>query len=143
MPELLADLRPAIRALIRRPRFTLGVLLTLALGIGANTAIFSVINAVLLKPLPYRQPDGLVLIWSRWANFEKTWLSDREFFGYRQETRLFQDVAVWDTGDDVSLTGDQGPETVIAVTATHNLLEVLGVSPAVGRNFTAAEDHPD
>ena len=143
MPELLADFRPAVRALLRRPRFTLGVLLTLALGIGANTAIFSVINAVLLKPLPYRDPAGLAMIWSRWSNFEKTWLSSREFFGYQRETRLFRDVAVWDTGDDVTLTGDQGPENVVAVAATHNLLEVLGLSPALGRGIAAAEDVPN
>jgi len=142
MPELLADLRPALRSLVRRPRFTLGVLLTLALGIGANTAIFSVINAVLIKPLPYSEPASLALIWSRWSNFEKTWLADREYFGYRQETRLFQDIALWDTGEDVSLTGDQEPEMVGLVTATANLLEVLGNSPAIGRGFSASEDVP-
>jgi len=140
MPELLADLRPALRSLLRRPRFTLGVLLTLALGIGATTAIFSVINGVLIKPLPYRQPASLALIWSRWSNFEKTWLSDTEYFGYKAQTRLFQDVAMWDTGDDASLTGDQRPETTSLVTATANLLDVLGVVPAYGRGFTAAED---
>ena len=143
MPELLADVRPAIRALLRRPRFTLGVLLTLALGIGANTAIFSVINAVLLKPLPYRDPATLAMIWSRWTNFEKTWLSDREFFGYQRETRLFQDVAAWATGDDVTLTGDQGPENVVAVAATHNLLDVLGLAPALGRGISRVEDVPN
>jgi putative ABC transport system permease protein len=143
MPELLADLRPAVRSLLRRPRFTFGVLLTLALGIGANTAIFSVIEVVLLKPLPYRDPAGLAMIWSRWSNFEKTWLSSREFFGYQQETRLFRDVAVWGTGDDVTLTGDQGPESVVAAAATHNLLDVLGLSPALGRGISAAEDVPN
>jgi putative ABC transport system permease protein len=142
MPELLADLRPALRSLLRRPRFTLGVLLTLALGIGATTAIFSVINTVLIKPLPYREPASLALIWSRWSNFEKTWLADQEYFEYRRETRMFRDVALWDTGDDVSLTGDQGPEMVISVTATANLLGVLGIAPAFGRSFTAAEDVP-
>ncbi len=143
MPELLADLRPAFRSLIRRPRFTLGVLLTLALGIGANTAIFSVINAVLIKPLPYKDPGSLALIWSRWSNFEKTWLSDQEYFGYKEETRIFNDVAMWDTGDDVSLTGGQTPEMVQATATTANLLEVLGVSPAYGRSFTPAEDVPN
>ena len=143
MSELLADLRPAFRSLIRRPRFTLGVLLTLALGIGANTAIFSVINAVLIKPLPYKDPAGLALIWSKWSNFEKTWLSDTEYFGYLEQHRLFQDVALWDTGDNVSLTGDQGPENVAAVSATANMLDLLGVSPRLGRVFTAAEAAPN
>lgn len=143
MSELLADLRPAFRSLIRRPRFTLGVLLTLALGIGANTAIFSVINAVLIKPLPYKDPAGLALIWSRWSNFEKTWLSDTEYFGYLEQHRLFQDVAIWDTGDDVSLTGDQGPENVASVSATQNIFDLLGVSPRLGRNFSTTEAAPN
>ncbi len=142
MPELLADLRPALRALRRRPRFTLGVILTLALGIGANTAIFSVINAALLRPLPYADPAGLALIWSRWSNFEKTWVADREYFAYRGETRLFRDIALWDTGDDVSLTGGEAPENVAAAGITRNLFEVLGVSPAIGRTFSAEEDGP-
>lgn len=142
MSELLADLRPAFRSLIRRPRFTLGVLLTLALGIGANTAIFSVINAVLIKPLPYQNPNSLALIWSRWSNFEKTWLSDAEYFGYKEETRIFEDVAMWDTGDEVGLTGGPNPEMVQITETTANLLDVLGVAPAYGRYFSASEDVP-
>lgn len=143
MSELFADLRPALRALIRRPRFTLGVVLTLALGIGATTAIFSVINAVLIKSLPYKDPATLSLIWSRWSNFEKTWLSDKEYFGYLEQQRLFQDVALWDTGDDVSLTGEQGPENVVAVSATANMLPILGVAPTIGQAFTREESQPN
>lgn len=142
MPEILSDLRPALRALLRRPRFTLGVLLTLGLGIGATTAIFSVINAALIKPLPYHEPDRLALIWSRWNNFDKTWVADEEYFGYRHESRLFADVGMWDTGDDVSLTGGQEPETILAVGVTGNLLDLLGITPVVGRSFTPEEDRP-
>lgn len=142
MSTLLSDIRLAIRSLLQRPVFTAVILLTLALGIGANTAIFSVVNGVLLRPLPYRAPEGLVLIWSKWKNFEKTWLSDREYFGYREEMRSFEDVAAWDTGDEVTLTGDQGPESVAAVGVTANLLGLLGAAPSLGRGITAEEDVP-
>lgn len=142
MLEFLADVRPALRSLRRRPRFALGVLLTLALGIGANTAIFSVINAALIKPLPYREQGRLALIWSRWSNFEKTWVADQEYFAYRDQTRLFQDVAMWGTPDDAILTGTHAPATVQSVEVTRNLLDVLGVAPLAGRAFTAEEDAP-
>jgi predicted permease len=140
---LLSDVRLAWRSLLCRPLFTAGVLLTLALGIGANTAIFSVIDGVLLRPLPYRDADRLVLIWSKWNNFEKTWLSDWEYFQYQAQGRLFQDVAAWETDGSVSLTGDQGPESVPSARITHNLLDVLGVSPARGRALSAEEDVPN
>ena len=125
------------------PPFAAGVLLTLALGIGANTAIVSVIDGVLLRPLPYNEADRLVLIWSRWNNFEKTWLSDWEYFQYQAERRLFQGAAAWDTDGNVTLTGDQGPESVAAARITYNLFDVLGVSLPRGRAFTAEEDVPN
>lgn len=143
MSDLLTDLRTALRALRRQPRFTLGVLLTLALGIGANTAIFSAVNAALLKPLPYTHPEQLALIWSRWSNFEKTWVADEEYFGYLDQRRLFQDVGMWDTGNELSLTGGQEPEMVQGANVTRNLLGLLGITPLVGRGFTAEEDVPN
>ncbi|MFN8653994.1 MAG: ABC transporter permease [Gemmatimonadales bacterium] len=143
MTELLTDLRTSFRSLRRQPRFALGVLLTLALGIGANTAIFSAVNAALIKPLPYRDPEHLALIWSRWSNFEKTWVSDREYFGYLEQHRLFEDIGVWDTGSELSLTGGQEPEMIQGAQVTRNLLGVLGISPLLGRGFTADEDVPN
>ena len=143
MSTLLSDIRLAVRSLLRRPLFAAGVLLTLALGIGANTAIFSVVDGVLLRPLPYKDADRLVLIWSRWNNFEKTWVSDWEYFQYQAEGRLFKDAAAWETDGNVSLTGDQGPESVAAARITHNLFDVLGVSVSRGRGFTAEEDVPN
>ena len=143
LSTILSDVRLAVRSLLRRPLFAAGVLLTLALGIGANTAIVSVIDGVLLRPLPYNEADRLVLIWSRWNNFEKTWLSDWEYFQYQAERRLFQGAAAWDTDGNVTLTGDQGPESVAAARITYNLFDVLGVSLPRGRAFTAEEDVPN
>ncbi|MFI5235103.1 MAG: ABC transporter permease [Gemmatimonadales bacterium] len=144
MSELRHDLRLALRALARRPAFCAVVILTLALGIGATSAIFTVVNAVLLKPLPYRAPERLALIWSRWNNFDKTWLSEAEYLGYQRQDRLFEDVAAWSNNGEVTLTGSGGSaESVNAMQMTTNLLDVLGVAPVVGRAFTLAEDTPN
>src|SRR6185369_16488797 len=125
MSDLRQDLRFAFRSLARRPAFVAVVVLTLALGIGANSAIFSVVNAVLLKPLPYRAPDRLALIWSRWSNFDKTWLSEAEYLDYRGMSRLFEDVASWSENGEVAITGPEGPESVAATQMTANTLSVL------------------
>jgi putative ABC transport system permease protein len=143
MPQSLLDLRVVLRSLARRPGFCLVVILTLALGIGANSAIFSVVNAVLLKPLPYRAPQELTLIWSRWNNFNKTWLSEAEFLDYEKLGRLFRSAAAWGENGEVALTGAEGPESVDAIGMTANLLDVVGMAPAWGRTFTADEDIPN
>jgi putative ABC transport system permease protein len=140
---VLNDARLAFRSLIRRPLFTGIVLLTLALGIGANTAIFSVVDSVLLRPLPYREPGSIALIWSKWSNFDKTWLSTREYFEYQRHGDLFAGVGAWDDIGTVALTGDGSPESVEAVNVTHNVFDVLGATPERGRWITAAEDVPN
>ena len=137
-------LRHTLRSLRHRPGFAGLVILTLGLGIGAATAIFTVVNAVLLKPLPYRDPSGLALIWSRWSNFDKTWVSLAEYADYQRQTQLFEDVALWNTGGEVTLTGPEGhAESVSGAQATANLLDVLGVTPVAGQMFSAAEDVPN
>ena len=83
LDTLWQDARRGARALARTPGFTIAAVLTLALGIGANSAIFTVVNAVLLKPLPYADPDQRVMIWSRWVGFDKTWVSQAEVHDYR------------------------------------------------------------
>src|ERR1044071_7148586 len=99
MSKLAADLQLAFRGLRKSPGFTLAVVLTLALGIGASVAVFSVFSAVLLEPLPYRQPDGLVMMWSRWKDFpDKTWISPSEYALYRQEVKSFAAIAAFDLG---------------------------------------------
>ncbi|HUX35153.1 MAG TPA: ABC transporter permease [Gemmatimonadaceae bacterium] len=143
MDRFRQDLRHGVRGLLRARAFTLVAVATLALGIGANSAIFSVVNAVLLKPLPYRAPGRLALIWSQWTNFNKTWVSPAEYLDYQKQDRLFRDVAAWGENDDVTLTGNAGPESVPAMVATANLLDVVGMKPAIGRMFSAAEDIPN
>ena len=135
------DARRGVRALIRRPGFTVSAVLTLALGIGANAAIFGVINAVLLRPLPYAEPERRVTIWSRWTSFDKTWLSESEVFDYRTRCRTLESVAAWATGQ-VNVTGDGEPVRVGAGQITANTFATLGAHPLLGRAFTDAEDLP-
>lgn len=137
-------LRHTLRSLRNRPGFSALVILALGLGIGTTTAIFTVVNAVLLKPLPYRDPSRLALVWSKWSNFDKTWVSPAEFLDYRRETELFQDVAAWADGGEATLTGLEGrAESVQGAVISANLLDVLGVAPYLGRMFTPAEDVPN
>ncbi len=143
MTHLLTDIRLTIRSLARRPLFGGVVLLTLGLGIGANTAIFSVVNGILLRPLPYTAPEELALIWSRWSNFDKTWVSEAEYLDYKRMDQVFTDVASWAGPATVTLTGDGGPEGVEAIAMTSNLPAVVGIQPVVGRVFTPEEDIPN
>lgn len=136
------DLRFGYRTLRRNPGFSAVAVMTLALGIGANAAIFSVVNAVLLRPLPWRDPDRAVMIWSRWVSFDKTWVASGEVVDYRRRSRTLSEVAAWGEGP-VNLTGDGEPERVAAAAVTANLFSTLGVAPIVGRTFTPAEDVPN
>ena len=138
----LQDLRFGARALRRNPTFTLIATLTLALGIGANAAIFSVVNAVLLRPLPWQDADRAVMIWSRWTAFDKTWVADGEVLDYRRRSQTLSEIASWGDGQ-VNLTGDGDPERVSAASVTANLFSTLGVSPLIGRTFTDREDLPN
>ncbi len=138
------DLRHAARGLLRTPAFTIPAVLTLALGIGANSAIFTVVNAVLLKPLPYADPDSRAMIWSRWTDYEKTWVSLAEVLDYRNRTRTLADVAAWSSGQ-VNLTGDGEPVRIGAAFVTVNTFAVLGAAPmpGLGRTFDEAEAAAD
>ena len=113
METFFQDLRFGARTLARNPGFACVAVLTLALGVGANAAIFSVVNAVLLRPLPWSEPDRAVMIWSRWTAFDKTWVSDGEVNDYRKASRTLAEVGAWDDGQ-VNLTGDGDPERVAA-----------------------------
>jgi putative ABC transport system permease protein len=137
--SLRQDFTHAVRALAKRPAFTALVVLVLALGIGANSAIFSVVNSVLLKPLPYDRPDELVMIWSKWSNFDKTWLSEAEYLDYREQPQ-FESVAAFAEFGQATLTGDAEPESVDRAFLTANLFETLGVGLMLGRSFSAEED---
>ena len=136
------DVKGAVRGLSKSPGFAVAALVTLALGIGATSAIFSVVKAVLLTPLPYAEPDRRVLIWSRWISFDKTWLSDQEIVDYRNFSKTMTAVAGWSTGQQ-NLTGDGEPVRVGVGFVTANTFDVLGAQPLLGRTFTAAEDRPE
>jgi putative ABC transport system permease protein len=141
MEELLHHLRVAARSLRRHPSFTLIATLTLALGIGANTAIFSVLNGVLLRPLPYAQPDRLVKVWNHWEGSPEADLSPLELFDYKERVGAFSHLGAYATGP-TNLTGGDNPERLQAGYLTAGVLPALGVAPLHGRGFTAAEDVP-
>jgi putative ABC transport system permease protein len=139
MHAILQDFRHAARGLLRQPGFAAVAIVTLALGLGATSAIFSVFRAVLLAPLPYEQPDRRVMIWSRWVGWDKTWVSSAEARDYMTQARLVQDAAAWATGR-VNLTGSGEPERVGAGEVTANLLNALGARPLLGRGFSPGDD---
>lgn len=132
-----------LRRLGRSPMFTAITLLTLAIGIGANTAIFSVLNGVLLKPLPYPHPEQLVGVWETapGVNFPEMNASPATYFTFREENQTFQDTGLWRT-DSVSVTGLAEPEQVDALEVTDGTLPILGVRPVMGRWFTRKDDSP-
>ena len=138
MDQLIKDVRHSVRALARQPGFTLVAILTLGLGLGATTAIFSVVRASLLAPLPWSEPDRRVMIWSRWRGWDKTWVSSAEVRDYRA-ARSLRGVAAWGSGQ-VNLTGTGEPERVGAGQATANVFDVLGARPLIGRGFQHGED---
>ncbi len=130
------DLRYALRGLRQRPGFTLVAVLTLALGIGANTAIFSVVNGVLLRPLPYERPERLAMIWGHRNQQPLAELRDvPELWDLRERTHAFTGVAAFADGN-INLTGSGTPERIRAGYVTANTPAVLGVAPAIGRGFT-------
>jgi len=139
MHSIVQDIRFGLRSLRRQPGFTAVAVLTLGLGLGATSAIFSVFRAVLLAPLPYDQPARHVMIWSRWTGWDKTWVSSAEARDYGTSARLLKNVAAWQTGR-VNLTGDGAPERVGAGSVTANILDALGAKPLLGRGFRPEED---
>ncbi len=118
-------------------------ILTLAIGVGANTAVFSVVNGVLLKPLPYPEPDRLVGVWhtAPGLGIKDLDASPSGYLTYREENHTFQDIGLW-RGDSVNVTGIAEPEQVLAADVTDGTLPVLGVQPIVGRSFTSKDDVP-
>jgi predicted permease len=133
-----------MRKLLRAPLFTTIAVATLAVGIGSNAAIFSVVNGVLLKPLPFDDPDELVGVWhtAPGLGFDDVNQSPALHFTYVDESRSFASVGMWDPGQ-VSVTGLAEPEQVDAMFVTHQTLPLLRIQPMLGRTFTADEDHPD
>jgi predicted permease len=140
---LLKDIAYAARILRRSPGFTLTAVLTLALGIGANTAIFSVVNATLLRPLPFPHPERIVAIQNQYkaVGLDSASASVGDYIDYRKQRQLFSEVAAVDTGD-FNLTGGDRPERLQCGSATSGLFAVLGIQPILGRVFNYEEDQP-
>jgi putative ABC transport system permease protein len=144
MDQLIQDIRYAFRMMFKNPGFTLVALITLALGIGANTAIFSLVNGLLLRPLPYGNPDRIVMVWQDYrerTGRDKEWTSPDTFFDWRDQNHSFESISVLDAWLPTILGGE--PEQVPGATVTYNMFSVRGVSPAIGRTFLAEEDKPN
>ena len=139
MGSLLQDLRYGVRTLVKSPGFSLVAVVALALGIGANSAMFSIVNAVLLRPIPYPQPDRLLKVYSSTANFKQSSVSYPNFLDWRQRSRSFDGMAAYRT-DNFNLTGQANPERLRGEMASATLFDALGVRPLIGRTFTGAED---
>jgi putative ABC transport system permease protein len=136
---LVQDMRYAVRKLMRDPGFTVAAVLILALGIGANTAIFSFVNAVLLKPLPYPHPERIVSVWEKHPGGFRNWISTLNFLNWQRQNRCFQDLSAV-TGDTVTLTGSGNPQELDVQKVSPSYFKVLGVVAALGRTFAPGED---
>ena len=141
MRTLVRNLPYALRGLKKNPGFTAVAVLTLALGIGANTAMFSIINAVLLRPLPYHEPQDLVLLSEHWPQFPRLSLSYLNYKDWRDQSRSFEAMGAV-RNFVVTMTGIEEAERIPAQNVTASLFDLLGVRPELGRPFDAAEDKP-
>ncbi len=143
MNTIAQDLRFAIRAFAKSPGFTLAAVLSLAIGIGANTSIFSVANALLLRPLPYQDADRLVILWNRspGLNITQDWFSTAQYSDVKTRHSSFEQVAIA-IGGNYNLSGDGEPERVGVIRMSSNLLPMLGARAGLGRLFVSDEDSP-
>lgn len=143
MNSFFSQVRQILRRLWRAPIFTIVTLITLAAGVGANIAVFSVVEGVLLKPLPYPHPESLVGVWhtAPGLNLYEVNMSPSNYFIYREQNRVFTDIGVYE-GDSVSVTGQGNPEQVHALDVTDGVLPILGVPPMLGRWFNRADAQP-
>jgi putative ABC transport system permease protein len=145
MKTISKDVRHAVRLMARQPLFTLGIVVTLALGIGANTAVFTVVDAILLRPLPYPEAGRLVRVWEndRIRETTREWASIPDYFDFKEQSRSFEALGGY-TSAVMTFTGPEDtPERMVGYSITHNLFPLLGVGPIVGRGFLEEEDQPD
>src|SRR5205814_6803536 len=144
MESLWLDIRYAIRALSRNRRFTLAALASLGLGIGLNAAVFSFVNAVLLRPFPYKDPDQLVIIWGTKSFDERGGMSREETEGWRRDADLFEDVAPFQINLISFALGSEQTDVVRGAVVGSRAFPVLGVEPVLGRTFLEGpEDQGD
>lgn len=144
METLLRDIRYGVRSLLKRPGFTAIALIALALGIGANTAIFSLVNAVLLRPLPFAEPERLVWMWGNIRNGgNRASVSPLDFLDYRKQNTTFEEfAATFSVPLALNLTGNGEPERLTAAGVTGNYFQALGAKPALGRTFLLENEKP-
>src|SRR5437773_4653179 len=136
------DLKFAFRQLLKNPGFTAVVVLTLALGIGANTAIFSVVYAVVLRPLPFPESERLVAIWTQTPQVDRLPMAAANHRDLKSQATVFEDIAILSRVANYNLTGDGEPERLLAARVAANLFPLLRVKPALGRGFTEEENQP-
>jgi putative ABC transport system permease protein len=137
------DIRYGLRGLLRNPGFAAVAIVTLALGVGANSAIFTVVNAILLRPLPYRDPSRLVYISEFWPHETPVrTVPSPDFANWSEHDRLFDGLAAYGGGAEVNLTGQGEPERLLGARVTADFFTLLGVQPIVGRSFLHEEDQP-
>jgi predicted permease len=143
MGSLLQDLRYGFRLLLKKPSFTVAAVLTLAFGIGANTAIFTVVNAALLRPLPYREPDRLVHLFETTPQkqFGEREASYPDYLDWKTRSQVFEDLAGY-SRRSFTITGRDAPDRLIGAAVTDGFFKVLGVEPVLGRSFQPGEDQP-
>jgi putative ABC transport system permease protein len=147
MNTLWQDVRYGLRMLVKSPGFTVVAVVALALGIGANTAIFSIVNAMLLRPLPYGEPDRLVVVWETNPDLSSPYLrthneaSPANFLDWRQQQTVFEDIAAY-RFNDYNLTGGDAPEQLLGNPVTANMFDVLKVRPLLGRTFRPEDGDP-
>ncbi len=143
MNSITSQLRQIVRRLWRAPIFTIVTLITLGAGVGANIAVFSVVDGVLLKPLPYPHAESLVGVWhtAPGLNLDDVNMAPSNYFIYREQNRVFEDIGMYE-GDSVSVTGQGNPEQVHALDVTDGVLPILGVAPMLGRWFSRSDVQP-
>ena len=143
MDSLLRDLKFSVRSLLKRPALTVIAITTLAVGIGANSAIFSTINSLLLRPLPFPDPDRIVALWDKVPSrgVERNEVTIANYLDWRAQNKTFEQLGIyrwWST----NLTGSDSPERVQGFQVTPNFLDIVGVKPLLGRGFSAEEEQP-
>src|SRR4026208_287459 len=137
---MLKDIRYGLRSLIKHPTFTVVSIVTLALGIGANTAIFTVVNAVVLRPLPFQDGDRLAVVWTTKDTNQEQALSFADYNDLKNQTKTFSAVGGASPLWNFTLTGSGGPEPLQGMYVSASLFELLRVAPVRGRNFTNDDD---
>src|SRR5215471_16338981 len=138
---LLQDIRYGIRMLLQNPAFTAIAVITLALGIGANSAIFSVINSVLLRPLPYQESSRLVILWERSPQLDGMSIAYPNFTDWREQNKVFEKIGVY-RRQSYNLTGRGEPVRLLGGMVSADIFDALRVKPALGRTFNQEEDKP-